>query len=114
VDRLNVLTETDESLASNQSTVITTVYPFDLSVSIVDTNDPVSSSQAPLDYSYIVTVTNISQATTVAGFSVAGGLHERTRAAGVPWGWPITFGTDASAFATVVSITPSQGTCGAG
>jgi hypothetical protein len=78
INNSSVSTPGDVNAANNTASATSTVYNFDVSVSIVDTQDPVVAGQ----YAYQVTVTNTSAGGFASGqFFVNGGLFLRNSAA---------------------------------
>jgi len=78
INNASVTTPGDVNAANNTASATSTVYNFDVSVSIVDTQDPVVAGQ----YAYQVTVTNTSAGGFASGqFFVNGGLFLRNSAA---------------------------------
>jgi len=98
------------SPTSLSNTVTLSVYPFDLTVTVTDTDDPVGTFSG-VDYSYTVTVTNVSAGGFSAnGIFIEGGLAMRDTSNGSLVGAR----NDHVGFADIVSVLSSQGTCTVG
>jgi len=72
-----------QTTTGHSATGTTTVYPFNLSIAVVDAPDPVSAALPDPSLTYTITVTNnsVSGQTAPAGWFVTGGLALRNSAA---------------------------------